>query len=183
MVRELQALGVEIDDLKDVFQSIAVEAAAVIRPGIPVRSGRLSGTLRPNRAKSRATVTAGRASAPYAGAINYGWPARGIAGSSFMQRADEAALLARKGYMPRVLAQEARDQTGVQEIGLGLAKLAVLAVISWLVVRAELPNMVSLAGGDTAQATEVAQERRNAFEDDRSQSAAERLTEIGRAHV
>ena len=37
---------------------------------------------------------------------------------------------------------------------------------------------LKLAGGDTAHATEVAQERRNAFEDDRSQSAAERLTEM-----
>lgn len=37
---------------------------------------------------------------------------------------------------------------------------------------------LKLAGGDTSQATEVAQERRNAFEDDRSQSAAERLTEM-----
>ena len=37
---------------------------------------------------------------------------------------------------------------------------------------------LKLAGGDTARATEVAQERRNAFEDDRSQSAAERLTEM-----
>ena len=34
-------------------------------------------------------VTAGRASVPYAGPINYGWPARNIAPSGFMQKADQ----------------------------------------------------------------------------------------------
>ena len=38
--------------------------------------------------KRQAVVTAGRASVPYAGPINYGWPARNIAPSHFMQRTD-----------------------------------------------------------------------------------------------
>ena len=87
-VRHLRELGVEVDDLKDVFQAIAIEAAAVIRPGVPVRSGRMLGTLRPNRAQNRAVVTMGRASVPYAPVINYGWPRRHIIGQRFMQRAD-----------------------------------------------------------------------------------------------
>jgi len=37
---------------------------------------------------------------------------------------------------------------------------------------------LNLAGGDTAQAKQQAEQRRDAFEDDRSQSAAERLTEM-----
>lgn len=33
-------------------------------------------------------MAAGKARVPYAGAINYGWPSRGIEASAFMQKAD-----------------------------------------------------------------------------------------------
>jgi hypothetical protein len=88
LVRDLSSLGINIDDLKDTFSEIAQAAAEVIRPGVPVKSGRLLASLRGNRAKNKAVVTAGRASVPYAGAINYGWPDRNIKGQRFMQRAD-----------------------------------------------------------------------------------------------
>lgn len=90
VVRDLVKMGVEVDDLKDAFAKIADEAAQAASSFAPKRSGRLAADVRGNRAKSKAVVTAGRSSIPYAGAINYGWPARGIEATNFMQRADQA---------------------------------------------------------------------------------------------
>lgn len=90
VVRELQAMGVEVSDLKAAFSKIAAEGAQRAAQYAPKRTGRLAGDVRGNRAKSKAVVTAGRAAVPYAGAINYGWPSRGIEASEFMQRADES---------------------------------------------------------------------------------------------
>lgn len=81
-------MGLEVDDLKDAFGDIAQTGASIASRLAPHRSGRLAGDVRGNRARSKAVVTAGRTSVPYAGAINYGWAAHGIAPSSFMQRAD-----------------------------------------------------------------------------------------------
>ena len=89
VVRDLQALGAEVDDLKDAFAKIASEGAEVAAQHAPRKSGRLAGDIRGNRAKSKAVVTAGRASVPYAGPINYGWPKRNISAAGFMQKADE----------------------------------------------------------------------------------------------
>lgn len=89
-VKALQGFGVEIDDLKDVMADIAAEGARLAAQYAPKRTGRLRGTVRGNRAKSKAVVTAGRARVPYAGAINYGWPRRSIRPALFMQRADAA---------------------------------------------------------------------------------------------
>lgn len=89
VVRALQALGLEVDDLKDAFSKIAREGAASAARYAPRRTGRLAGDIRGNRAKSKAVIAAGRASVPYAGPINYGWAKRNIAPSGFMQKADE----------------------------------------------------------------------------------------------
>ncbi len=89
VVRGLQAIGLEVEDLKDAFGTSASEAAAVIADEAPKRTGRLASDVRGNRAKGKAVVRAGRASVPYAGPINYGWPARNIAPDLFMQRGEE----------------------------------------------------------------------------------------------
>lgn len=89
VVRALQQMGLEVDDLKDAFSKIASEGAQAASSFAPRRSGRLAADIRGNRAKSKAVVAAGRASVPYAGPINYGWSARRIAPSGFMQKADQ----------------------------------------------------------------------------------------------
>lgn len=89
VVRALQQTGVDVEDLKDAFSKIASEGARIAAAEAPHKSGRLSGDVRGNRAKSKAVVTAGRKSVPYAGPINYGWPARGIQAAGFMQAADQ----------------------------------------------------------------------------------------------
>lgn len=88
LIRDLQKFGAEVDDLKEPFAAIAKEGAQIASSFAPVRTGRLRDTLRGNRAKNKAVITAGRARVPYAGAINYGWPARNITGALFMQKAD-----------------------------------------------------------------------------------------------
>lgn len=90
VVRALQSIGVEAEDLKGVFSEIADLGARYAAGYAPKLTGRLAGDVRGNRAKSKAVITAGRVSVPYAGPINYGWAARGIAASGFMQAADRA---------------------------------------------------------------------------------------------
>jgi hypothetical protein len=89
VTRALRAVGVDVSDLKDAFQAIATRGAALVKRHTPVRSGRLQGDIRGNRATSRAVVTAGRSNLRYAGPINYGWPKRGIAAAGFMQAGDK----------------------------------------------------------------------------------------------
>lgn len=113
VVRALQEMGLEVEDLKTAFSRIAAEGAQVASREAPKRSGRLSGDIRGNRAKSKAVVTAGRKSVPYAGPINYGWPARKIKPNGFMQRADEA-------MQPRAL-QMLEDEINAQIRKRGLA--------------------------------------------------------------
>lgn len=88
VVAGLVSLGVEVDDLKDAFSDIAQQGATLAASYAPRRSGALAGDIRGNRAKSKAVITAGRVSVPYAGPINYGWSAHGIAPSLFLQKAD-----------------------------------------------------------------------------------------------
>jgi len=90
LTRDLKAVGLEVDDLKDAFSTIAARGAQLASRFAPRRSGRLAGDVRGNRAQSKAVVIAGRASVPYAGPINYGWAARNITGAFFMQRASDA---------------------------------------------------------------------------------------------
>jgi len=88
-VRSLEQLGVDVDDLKDAFQALSVEGADIARTGVDSVTGSLAGSVRGNRAKGRAVVTAGRGkSRDYAGVQNYGWPARNIPAQDFMQEAD-----------------------------------------------------------------------------------------------
>jgi len=113
VVRDLQSLGLEVDDLKDAFSEIAREGAQIAAGFAPHRSGALAGSIRGNKAKSKAVVTAGRGRAvPYAGAINYGWPRRGIAPQGFMQKADAA-------MRPRALSElESAINRKIKERGL-----------------------------------------------------------------
>lgn len=89
VTRALKDLGLEVDDLKNAFSKISSLAAEKAAGHAPKKSGRLAASVRGNRAQSKAVVTAGRAAVPYAGPINYGWPARGISASGFMQKTDE----------------------------------------------------------------------------------------------
>ena len=110
LVRDLQSLGLEIEDLKEAFGDIAAEGASLASSFAPKRSGNLAATVRGNRAKNKAVVSAGRARVKYAGAINYGWPARGIAPALFMQKADEAMRPKALRALDDALEKKIRDK-------------------------------------------------------------------------
>lgn len=106
LVRDLQEIGAEVDDLKDAFSAIADQGARLASSYAPVLTGTLAGDIRGNRAKSKAVVTAGRVSVPYAAPINYGWADHNIEPSGFLQRADEAM----RPYALRRLEEEINQQ-------------------------------------------------------------------------
>lgn len=89
VVRALQGLGLEVEDLVNAFTAIATEAAQRAARHVNSRSGRLAGNIRGSKSKNKAVVRAGGAAVPYAGPINYSWPARHIAGQQFLQKADQ----------------------------------------------------------------------------------------------
>lgn len=113
VVRALLAIGLEVEDLKDAFSDIARFGAVVASRHAPRRTGRLAGDIRGNRARSKAVITAGRVSVPYAGPINYGWAAHGIAPSLFMQKADQEL----EPYGLRVLVEDINSK--IRQRGLG----------------------------------------------------------------
>lgn len=86
--RELRATmkraGDDLGDLKDAHAQVASTVAVSAKGSAPAVSGRLAGTIRGNRAAASAVVKAGGASAPYAGPIHWGWPARNIAAQPFL---------------------------------------------------------------------------------------------------
>ena len=88
VTRALLDVGLEVEDLKDAFSAVADRGARVAAMYAPKKTGRLAGDIRGNRARSKAVITAGRVSVPYAGPINYGWAKHGIDGTGFMQKAD-----------------------------------------------------------------------------------------------
>ncbi|HEY1178608.1 MAG TPA: hypothetical protein VGF17_20835 [Phytomonospora sp.] len=88
VTRGLLELGLEVEDLKNAFSAIADEGARQAALFAPKLTGRLAGDIRGNRARSKAVVTAGRVSVPYAGAINYGWARHNIEPSGFLQKVD-----------------------------------------------------------------------------------------------
>lgn len=91
VVRNLERMGVEVADLRDAFGRIAEQVKPDYQAATPVRTGRLRGDYRASKAKGKANLYVGRASIPYAGPINYGWPARNIAPRNFIERGDATA--------------------------------------------------------------------------------------------
>lgn len=71
--------------MRELMHSIGTLVVQAASP--PVLSGRLSGTIRAGRGKTKAVVRAGGARAPYAGVIHYGWPERDIAPQPFLSAA------------------------------------------------------------------------------------------------
>lgn len=82
-VRDLERLGVEVQDLKDAFGEISEEVAQEAHGLVAIQTGALDQTIRPARTKNKAVVRAGNTGAvPYAPVINYGRD--GLGGSEFL---------------------------------------------------------------------------------------------------
>ena len=92
---ELQAglrhLGAEAAD-PDVAKRGAELVVDAARDRAPVASGALVGSIRVEMALPDAAVVAGSPAVPYAGVQEFGWPARGIAGTHYLaDAADDQA--------------------------------------------------------------------------------------------
>jgi len=75
--KELRQLGDEaVASLKQTNKEAADLVADTARPNVPVRTGRLKGTLRTTGTMRGGVVRMGRKAVPYAGPIHFGWPNR-----------------------------------------------------------------------------------------------------------
>lgn len=86
-VRTLEKLGVEVQDMKDVFVGIGNLVAADARRLVPTKTGRLAASIKPTKTKNKAAVKVGSARVPYGGSIEYGWPRRGISAKPYLRPA------------------------------------------------------------------------------------------------
>lgn len=87
VVRSFKQYEGAIDDLKNANANIASKVSNTAKATAPMLSGRLAGSIRPNRASARVQIKAGSGAVPYAGVIEYGWPARGIEAQPYLRRA------------------------------------------------------------------------------------------------
>jgi len=78
--------GLGGSEMRKVHLNVAqlVESKAVATT--PRRSGRLAGSVRGKATTRQATISAGKASVPYAGVIHFGWPRRNIRANRFLYR-------------------------------------------------------------------------------------------------
>lgn len=65
-----------IDNLRDLHKDLGELVGDRAAQLVPVRSGRLKGTIRAAGQATGAVVRAGYAVVPYAGPIHFGWPSR-----------------------------------------------------------------------------------------------------------
>lgn len=79
-----------LDDLKAAHKEAAGIAAGGASSRVPVVSGKLAGTIRAAGTKTAGIVRVGTKRVPYAGAINYGWPARRIRPAFFLNDGAQA---------------------------------------------------------------------------------------------
>ena len=83
VVRKLNQAGADAEQMRSLMHSLGQIVVDGAHP--PHLTGRLAGTIRAGRGKTKAVVRAGGArTAPYAGVIHYGWPARGIAARPYL---------------------------------------------------------------------------------------------------
>lgn len=71
-VRQLERLGAEVADLKGVMGEVGGVVAAHAADLAPRRRGTLAASIRPGKAKAKATVRAGGARAPHAKWVEFG---------------------------------------------------------------------------------------------------------------
>jgi hypothetical protein len=87
VVRSLNQYAGAVDDMKEANSKISSKVAQDAVSIAPKLSGDLARTIKGNRAKERVQIKAGGARVPYAGVIEYGWPARNIEPQSFLVKA------------------------------------------------------------------------------------------------
>jgi hypothetical protein len=85
--RALRDADASMADLKALHSRIGALVAASASGRVPRASGALAGTIRASGTASTTTVRAGYASIPYAGVVEWGWPARNIGAQPYLTTA------------------------------------------------------------------------------------------------
>jgi hypothetical protein len=106
VVRGMERLGVDVQDLKTAFQKIGTKAEAQAKMNAPKVSGRLADTVRQSKRKNAVILMAGYNSKrlPYAAVHEYGWDVRGIPAKRYMRRTVDQL----GGYAVKELEDELR---------------------------------------------------------------------------
>lgn len=87
-LKALQAIGVEVADIKAAGNEAGEIVAREARNLVPVRSGRLRNTIRTSKALNKVSVSAGNnGKVPYANPIHWGWFKRNIKPQPFFVKA------------------------------------------------------------------------------------------------
>ncbi len=83
----LRRAGDDLSDFRDANADVARVAGQAAQVDAPHRTGTLAGSVRWSGTKTQAIVRAGSARVPYAGPIQWGWPARHIRPALFVTQA------------------------------------------------------------------------------------------------
>ena len=86
-IRDLNRAGAAATDMRDLMHSVGMIVVRRAAGLVPLKTGRLKGSLRAGRGKTKAVSRAGGARVPYAPVINYGWPRRRIRAVHFLDQA------------------------------------------------------------------------------------------------
>ena len=89
LLRDAEAVGAAVTDLKDLTYRLATPIAALARTLAPHESGRLAAGIKPSRSKRKVMVRVGSKSRlPYAGVRHWGADSR--SGPRWLSQAEEA---------------------------------------------------------------------------------------------
>lgn len=82
-VQTMRRAGADMDELREVNRAAAQVARPAVQARVPRKTGRLARTVRVGATRKAGVVRAGTRAVPYAGPVNYGWPARHIRGVQY----------------------------------------------------------------------------------------------------
>lgn len=86
-VSTMRKAGADMKELKEVNRQAANIALPAVRSLAPRgKNGRLASSIRVGATQKAGVIRAGSKSVPYAGVINYGWPARRIKAAPVRQQ-------------------------------------------------------------------------------------------------
>lgn len=81
--RTLRQAGEDLEDLKEANSRAAKVVEGAAHQDVPKVTGKLDSTIRSSGTKTAGIIRAGRKSVPYAGVVQWGWPAHNITPQPF----------------------------------------------------------------------------------------------------
>lgn len=101
-MRAFTAAGADAGDMRDAMHRLGTIVGDHAKPRTRRATGRMAGTIRAGKGKTKAVVRMGGSAAPYAPIQHYGWPARNITPAPSLVDALQATR-------PQVFAQLERE--------------------------------------------------------------------------